>query len=52
MAAGSTLTVGVTAAACNAQSSIILPAGSPSSNSESNLSCSSNGSGRVLSGSG
>jgi hypothetical protein len=50
IATGSTLSVGVTAA--NAQPSVLMPTGSLSSNSESNLSCSSNGSGRAPSGNG
>jgi hypothetical protein len=39
--------VGVTAATTSTRSSVLIPAGSLSSNSESNLSCSSNGSGRA-----
>ncbi|XP_021937421.1 E3 ubiquitin-protein ligase TRIP12 isoform X3 [Zootermopsis nevadensis] len=49
LSAGSTLSVGVTAIATSVQPSALMPAGS---NSESNLSCSSNASGRAASGNG
>lgn len=47
---GSTLSVGVATVGSNAQPAVLMPAGSLSSNSESNLSCSSNGSSRTPSG--
>jgi hypothetical protein len=52
IATGSALSVGVAVTAASAQPSVLMPAGSLSSNSESNLSCSSNGSGRAPSGNG
>ncbi|PSN54376.1 hypothetical protein C0J52_11316 [Blattella germanica] len=47
---GSSLSVGVASSGTNSQPTVLMPAGSLSSNSESNLSCSSNGSGRTPSG--
>ncbi|PNF34561.1 E3 ubiquitin-protein ligase TRIP12 [Cryptotermes secundus] len=47
LSTGSTFSVGVTVATTSTRSSVLMPAGSLSSNSESNLSCSSNGSGRA-----
>ncbi|XP_069701943.1 E3 ubiquitin-protein ligase TRIP12 isoform X2 [Periplaneta americana] len=52
LSTGSTLNVGVSAPTSTAQQAVLMPTGSLSSNSESNLSCSSNGSGRANTGNG